>query len=394
MRILLIVDDYLPESVKIAGKMMHELAIELVHQGHEVTVLSPNTKDDIPLVSNIDGVEVLRFRSGGIKNVSKSRRLINEMRLSSLAWRQLGSILQSKKYDRIVFYNPSIFWVGLVSRLKRLWGCDAYMILRDIFPQWAIDSGLLSPASPLTFFLRMTAVRNYRTADRIAVQSPANVPMLSRFSSKVEVLYNWAHESPLPPIQKEPKVHMAQLGIQEKTVFFYGGNIGHAQDMTNIIRLADSLRTECFAHFLLVGNGDEFEVVRNEIRKRGLNNVSLCESVSQEVYEEMLAECDIGLISLNALHTAHNFPGKLLGYLNAGKPVLASINKGNDLRILLEQANAGLVSWNGDDELLLSNAKQLYFDSKLRLEFGIKGRTLLATHFSVKSAAKQVSRAF
>ena len=84
MKICLIVDDYMPHSIKVGAKMMHELSVEFVALGHEVTVITPATGlYCISEVVEIDNVKVCRFHSGEIKDVCKVKRAINESLLSA-----------------------------------------------------------------------------------------------------------------------------------------------------------------------------------------------------------------------------------------------------------------------------------------------------------------------
>ncbi|MDD2451128.1 MAG: glycosyltransferase family 4 protein [Sulfurovum sp.] len=389
MRICLIIDDYLPESIKVGAKMMHELACELKDQGHEVTVVTPSAKLKAKReISTLDGVTVCRFRSGEIKNVGKVKRAINETLLSYHAWRSLSSYFLSNPHDLIVYYSPSIFFGSLVSRLKRLWSAPSYLILRDLFPQWALDQGLIREGSKIEKYFRFFEKKSYASADTIGLMSQKNLEWFKEKvanGKKTEVLYNWAANT---PVEAETN-YKEQLGLRDKIVYFYGGNIGHAQDMMNIVRLAKKMRDEDKAHFVLVGAGDEVELVREAIGKEGLHNMTLLPSVSQEEFKQMLAAFDIGLFTLHRDHSTHNFPGKLLGYMVQELPILGSINAGNDLKEVVEDAGAGLVTVNGEDEAFLANAKKLLEDA-YREEVGSNARRLLEERFSVEAAARQI----
>ena len=144
MKICIIVDDYLPDSKKVAGKMMHEIAIEFLSRGHDVTVVTPYTdlKQKIK-VTKLDGVTVCRFKSGKIKNVSKLKRTINETLLGYRAWRACKCYFNENPHDFIIYYSPTIFWGTLIRRLKDIWGASSYLILRDFYPQMFIDEGLI-----------------------------------------------------------------------------------------------------------------------------------------------------------------------------------------------------------------------------------------------------------
>lgn len=392
MKLLLIVDDYLPASIKVAAKMMHDLARELIALGHEVTVCTCEPAlDRAYVVDEFDGVRVVRFRSGTIKNVAKIQRAINETLLSFAAWARLRSYFKVNPHDKIVYYSPSIFFGLLVWRLKAMWGCSSFLILRDIFPQWAVDNGLIRKYSPIYFYFKFFEAINYRAASVIAVQSPSNLTYFEnskRYKNKLYVLYNW---SSCEQAERHDQRYRKLLGLTDKIVFFYGGNIGHAQDMMNLVRLAKSLAVVPLAHFLFVGKGDEVDLIQQAIRDHDLKNVTYLPPVDQNEYEQMLGEFDVGLFSLHKSHITSNFPGKLLGYMKHSMPILGSVNRNNDLKNVVNDAKAGFVTVNGDDAGLARDATALVHSRPLRNEMGANAYLLLRNQFSVKAAAIKIS---
>ena len=391
MRILLLVDDYLPHSTKIGAKMMHELAIELVKKNHRVAVATPDfrlsTKYESAL---IDGVEVHRFQCPNVKDESKLKRAINETFLSWFAWKNLRPVLNKNSFDLIVYYSPSIFFGPLVSKLKKKWNAKSYLVLRDVFPQWVIDHGLIKEKSPIAAYFRKFEKLNYKAADRIGLQSPKNQEWFNskfKLDHKTEVLFNWSNEESLNNISN---FFRKKYKLEDKIVFFYGGNMGEAQDMMNLVRLAQNLKEEESVHFVFAGSGNEVDLIKIAISQNDLNNLTLLEPVSQEEYREMLSEFDIGLFSLHKDHTTHNFPGKLLGYMAQGLPILGSVNPGNDVINIIQDAGAGFVSVNGEDDILLRNAKQLISES-FRCQKGTNSSALLKNKFSVDAAISSIS---
>ena len=113
-------------------------------------------------------------------------------------------------------------------------------------------------------------------------------------------------------------------------------------------------------------------------------------SVNQQQFKQILSEVDIGLFSLSAQHTAHNFPGKLLGYMVQSLPILGSVNSGNDLQELINSSEAGFISENGDDDQLLKNAIAMYESSRLRKQLGDGAYELLKNEFSVTAIAANI----
>ena len=390
MRILILVDCYYP-STKSSAKLVHDLAVELCRRGDQAVILTPS--DCLTQTAEIateEGITVVRVKNGRIKGANKMQRAIREARLSANLWRAAKSFLRKNPCELIMFYSPTIFFGKLVGRLKKLWGCPAYLILRDIFPDWAADAGVIKKGMIYAFF-RRAALRQYKVADVIGVQSPASLGYFARSfpwnNFFVRVLFNWTSlNEPHLPLTN----YRSALGLEDKTVFLYGGNIGVAQDMDNVLRLATQLAPRSDIHILLVGDGTEVPRLKAAIAARQLANVQIISGIPQRDYLAMVSEFDFGLISLDARLTTHNVPGKLLSYLYWGLPVLASVNPGNDLFGILEENGAGFCVANGDDNQLARAALRLADDRKLAAAMSANARRLLEKRFSVESAVSQL----
>jgi len=390
MHILILVDCYLP-ICKSGAKQIHDLGAEFLRHGHEVTVLTTTHEIAQDLeVSMQSGVRVARVKTPQIKGASNLRRGFNEIRISALVWRKAGEFLSRHPADLIVFYSPTIFWGALVSRLKAMWHCRSYLILRDIFPEWAVDAGVLKRGLTYRFFRKKEA-EQYGAADVIGVQSEGDLAYFGRNFAvgrfQLEVLFNWTKLEESNPQKTQIRL---RLGLVNKIVFFFGGNVGIAQDIDNLLRLAASLAGESRIFFLIVGEGSEARRLEATIAERRLTNIRMLPPVEQREYISMVSEFDIGLISLDRRLKNHNIPGKLLSYFYWGLPVLASISAGSDLFALLEGNQAGICVANGDDEGLRAAALQLANDPDLRHRMGRNGRLLLEEKFSVESAAQQI----
>ncbi|GAB2767852.1 glycosyltransferase family 4 protein [Salinimicrobium soli] len=391
MKILLLVDDYLPHSTKIGAKMMHELGLALLNEGHQVSVATPDYRvSGKYVIEDLEGLRVYRFRSPDVKAPSKVRRAINESLLSFNGWRNLKSHFYKNPCDLIIYYSPSIFFGPLVTKLKKKWNAKSYLILRDLFPQWVIDHGLIKEKSAIAAYFRKFEQLNYKAADRIGLQSPKNLELFNEkyvLNHKSEVLFNWTRET---PIDSSGNDFRRKYRLEDKVVFFYGGNMGEAQDMMNLVRLALGLKNNPNAHFVFAGSGNEVHLIKNAIREYQLNNLTLLDPVPQGEYRKMLSEFDIGLFSLHKEHTTHNFPGKLLGYMAQGLPILGSVNAGNDIIEIINEAGAGKVLLNGKDDDFLSMAKMFVDKNEWRKEAGKNSFELLQHTFSVDSATKKV----
>jgi O26-antigen biosynthesis N-acetyl-L-fucosamine transferase len=390
VQISILIDCYLP-SLKSGARLVHDLALEMKRQGHGVTILTPSDCIHQNLeVSTEHGLRIARIRSAPIKGTPRALRAAREMRLSTNMWRRARGFLQSNPSDLIVFYSPTIFLGALVRRLKGLWGCPAYLILRDIFPQWAVDTGILRKGIIWKYF-RMKEIQQYEAANLIAVESPANLEYFDRHFARrryrVEVLYNWTSMDS----RDLPKTgYRHSLNLQDKVIFLYGGNIGVVQDLDNFIRLAERLSMHPQAHFLLVGEGSEIMRLNNVIASRNLSNIQILPAMPEQEYMGLLTEADVGLISLDRKLKTHNTTGKMLGYMFCNKPILASVNQGNDLFKILGENRAGFCLRNGDDDGLTDAALRLANDAELRRALGANARNLLGRLFSSRAAVQQI----
>lgn len=398
MRIAIIGDDSLPYSTLVHAKMLHELALHFKSIGHVPVVICPGKleQNDRLVIDEIDEITYWRFRSGKLRGQGKFKRAINETLLSVKAWLAIKGKIKNQQFDGVVYYSPSIFFGFLVNQIKQACQCRGYLILRDMFPQWAIDEGLIKQGSIIEKYFRFFERLNYSSADRIGLMSPKNLQLFENLYGhqfNTEVLYNWANKTDFP-CKSEIFGLREKLNLTGKVIFFYGGNIGHAQDMANLLRLAEAMKSIDNAHFIFVGQGDEVHLVKQMINDKVLFNCSFFPSVSQSDYKLILNEIDVGLFSLSAKHTAHNFPGKLLGYMVHSLPILGSVNKGNDLVEVIHNAKAGFIFHNGDDKNFYESAKELATSEKLRMQTGKNANDLLVDKFSVESAASQILSLF
>jgi glycosyltransferase involved in cell wall biosynthesis len=390
LRILLLVDDYYP-STKAAARVVNDLGKEFVRCGHQAIVVTPGGEAGGPIqISREDGMQVVRVRMGTLKNVNRLIRGWRETRLSALLWRRAKAYFQDTPCDLIVYYSPSIFFGSLVKKLKLLWGCPAYLVLRDIFPKWALDAGVLKKGIVYEYFRRKERLQ-YSVADVIGVEAEGNLGYfrdeLRSESYRLEVLPNWM-DLQVRPARTE--TYRERLGLLGKVVFFYGGTIGVAQGADAVLRLAATLAEDARIFFLLAGTGTEVPRLQDEIGKQRLPNITILPPVPQEEYLQFASDFDVGVVTLERRLTTHCCPGKALGYMACGLPILASLNPGNDLAALLRNADAGIACDSGDDESFRKAAMLLAANPVLRERLGRNSRKLLETRFSVQTAVKQI----
>lgn len=393
MRIALIADAYPPMRTSGAVQL-RDLSQELVRQGHFPTVMIPSADLERPwLLEDMSGVPVLRLKAPRTKDIGYVRRTINEFLMPFAMLRNLRkSPMSDVRWDGVVWYSPTIFLGPIAKALKQSSGCRSYLIVRDIFPEWAVDMGLLGRGLPYRFFKTIEHYQ-YSVANVIGVQTPANLSYFNDCSSaprrQVEVLQNWLAEAP----NVGCSISVALSSLAGRTIFVYAGNMGVAQGMDILLDLAERLRGRLDIGFLFVGRGSDAQRLREDARTRGLDNVAFHEEIDPTEIAGLYAQCHVGVVALDPRHKTHNIPGKFLSYMQSGLPVLASINPGNDLSEIIERTGVGRVCTDHSVDTLHRLAEDLVLEVTGDTNVSDRCRALSARLFSPAAAVKQITTA-
>lgn len=391
MKLVLIADTFPP--LRTSGAVqLRDLAREFVRQGHELTVFLPDADLDQPWrLENVDGAQILRLKSPRIKDVSYIRRTIGEYLMPYAMWKNLRrSPLSSQRWEAIVWYSPSIFHGPLVRKLKRQSGCKGYLIIRDIFPEWAVDLGILRPGLAYRFF-QWIAHQQYYVADIIGVQTPGNLSYFKQWyedrqGRSLEVLQNWLDK----PARVRCQIRLVETQLSGRKILVYAGNMGVAQGLGILLEVATRMRARDDIGFLFVGRGGDAKRLRECANERGLDNVLFRDEIDPDEISDLYDQCAAGIVALDPRHKSHNIPGKFLTYMQNGLPVLANVNAGNDLAHLIRCKNVGEVcETNSVDEL---EQCCLALIERIDAEPGLSERciNLFRSQFSVSKTVDQI----
>lgn len=297
--------------------------------------------------------------------------------------------LRDEKWDGLVWYSPTIFLGPIVRALKSASQCKSYLIIRDIFPEWAVDLGIMGRGLPYQFF-NLVARYQYSVADTIGVQTEGNLVYFNTWANQsgrqLEVLQNWVADAPVSTCS----ISIAASPLAGRKIFVYAGNMGIAQGTGVLLDLAERLHSRTDIGFLFVGRGSDAEKLATDARRRRLDNVLFQGEIDPDEIPGLYIQCHIGLIALDPRHKSHNIPGKFLTYMQGGLPVLAHINRGNDLADIIRHENVGRVNEDGTVETLEQLALDLVDHLDADLDRKERCKALYAKLFSPETAVKQI----
>ena len=389
--IAIVVDTFYPAKTSAAIQIL-DLSVALDSFGLNVTVFVPNP--DIEKNTEIfktKNINVFAIKTPQIKNINFLKRAINEILMPFVMISRLkSSSFKTNNFHGVIWYSPSIFISIFANYLSKNSKCNNYLILRDIFPKWSVDMGLISKWSPVYALFRFFENLQYRFADKIGIQSEGDFRHFESYKKnirrKIHVLDNWRGK---PGIDKT-HIRISNTILRNRKIFIYSGNVGLAQNFPLFLESVKVLLNNKDIGFLIIGSGSESIFVKNYIKENKLDNILFLDEVPHEQLPEIYTQCHYGLILLDLSLKTHNIPGKFLSYLHAGLPVFASINQGNDLERIIEENELGQYSSANNHNEVASKMLELAAISYDREENKLKSMTLLQKRFSPDSAAKKI----
>lgn len=394
MRIVIVADSF-PPLKNSAAVLIFSLAEALAGLGHQLLVITPSFDIKKSHIEDDYGVfQVLRIHCGKIKSHHKFIRGISELSLFFIFSREFKKTPYALiQLDAVIWYSPSIFLSGLVRHLKKR-SKHSYLILRDIAPDWMVDVGLLKKG-PSYCLLKFFERYQYKLADIIGVQSPGNKHYIEKQRlpnlKKLEVLPNW-----MPSTSTDYSflsgdfsyVNLQHTILANKKVLIYAGNLGEAQGVENLAELILSANYKHGIGFLIIGRGSKKYWLQDFVKTHQIQNVLILDEVDLITLSSYYHQCHAGLVFLDPHHQSHNIPGKFISYLEAGLPVVACVNSGNDLINIIKQNNLGLVT----DNLNLLSSELEQFINSVDSDESYKARTrdFYEAHYRPIAIAKQI----
>ena len=391
MRIALIADTFPP--LRTSGAVqLRDLTREFIAQGHDLTVLLPDAEVSGAYAhEDYRGADVIRLKAPRTKDMGYVRRTLAEFSMPFAMRRSLAkSPFAARQWDGVIWYSPSIFHGPLVKAVKRASACKSYLIIRDIFPEWAVDMGLMKRGLAYRM-LDAVARFQYSVADVIGVQTPGNLGYFDEWkrqhpARQLEILPNWLGASG----SAQCPIDLSQTSKGKRRYLVYAGNMGVAQNMDIILDMAQLLLDDESIGIVLVGRGSERERLEQRVERDKLANVAFYDEIDPDAIPALYTQCDIGLVTLDPRHKSHNIPGKFLTYMQSGLPVLACVNEGNDMAQMIRDKGVGQVLESDDAEQFTALAKALLAQLDDEDDIEERCKALFAQEFAVKSTVAAI----
>lgn len=368
-----------------SGSVHIDIVKEIASNGHNMYVACNNTDDkgETYSLSQHDGVTFLRIRTGIVKkNINLIKKGISTILLERTYIKAIHKCLSDVKFDLVLYHTPPVTFEKVVQYIKSRDHAASYLLLKDIFPQNAVDLGMMkkSGLKGLVYrYFREKEKNLYKISDYVGCMSPANVEYLLRHNSfidpsKVEVAPNSidSHHITLneDPNQIKAERYYIRKKYQmpiDKPIFIYGGNLGKPQGIDFLIKCLNANKDRCDCYFMIVGGGSEYDKIAKWYYQNSPKSVCFHESLPKDDYDILVRSCDVGMIFLDHRFTIPNYPSRLLSYLVNSMPVICATDSNTDVGRIAEENGYGYwcESDNPDDfkalidKILVSDIKSM-----------------------------------
>lgn len=374
-----------------------DLMREFVKRGDKVFIASPTERrfgKKTHLIKN-DNVEILKVRTLNIQKTNAIEKGVGTLLLSRQFDKAIRKFWGEIRFDLVLYATPPITFNKVIQNIKNRCGCPSYLMLKDIFPQNAVDLGMMKKNSFLYKMFRKKEKELYRISDRIGCMSPANCQYVIDHNpdvdkEKIELCPNAIHPVEYPSVSlQERNILLDKLRIPtDKTLFIYGGNLGKPQGVDFLLRVVEENESLDNSFIVIVGSGTEYGKIRNWFDSNTPQNALLLSALPKDEYDKLVRVCDVGLIFLDPRFTIPNFPSRLLSYLENSMPVLLATDLNTDVGKIAEANGYGFWCESGDIDKFMTYIKNLCYYKELINQMGDKGLEFLNKNYSVESVIK------
>ena len=350
--------------------LYQDLMAEFAEHRHQLYIISPieRRKREKTHIVQEEKTTILKLRIGNMQKTNIIEKGISTICIEPQYIRGIKKYFSDVKFDLILYSTPPITFCKAIQYVKKKDSAKTYLLLKDIFPQNAVDIGLLSKTGIKGIIYRYFRKKEkvlYDISDRIGCMSEANVDYIVKHNptispDKVEVCPNCIKVRNTVLTDEEKRDMCQKYGFPlDKKIFVYGGNLGKPQDVPYIVRCMKACSDVQDAYFVIAGSGTDRHYLETYIGEENPSHVRLLGQLPKDEYDKMIGCCDVGLIFLDHRFTIPNFPSRMLSYMQAGLPILACTDRNTDVGKVIVEGGFGWWCESNDTNVFAQKVSQM-----------------------------------
>lgn len=376
-----------------------DLLKEFVTHGHRPYLVSPVQASCGEKTERIDKDDytVLHVQVGNTSDVSLIEKGISTVLMEGQFIAAAKKYLSDVSFSLILYSTPPVTFAKVIRYLKKRHNAPTYLLLKDIFPQNAVDLGMFREGGLIHKYFGYKEKALYALSDHIGCMSQANVDYLLNHNPEIEPARVRVCPNSITPRypEKDPeacaKLRQNYNIPQGATVFMYGGNMGKPQDIPFVIECLRKVanRNDCF--FVLCGTGSEYPLLERYVKAEMPSNVLLINGLPKPEYDALLQACDVGLLFLDHRFTIPNFPSRMLSYMEQSMPILACTDPNTDVGNVIVDGGFGWWCESNDAVAFSNMVVNIVTGAVSATESGKLAKSYLEQYYSVSRIYDEMS---
>ena len=379
-----------------------DLLREFIHHGHRCYIVTPKERStgEPTSVTDFPGGKILGVKTLNIQKTNIVEKGIGMLLLERQYLYAIRKYFANVYFDLILYSTPPITFNQVIESEKKRCGARTYLLLKDIFPQNAVDLGLLSKKSLLYKMFRRKEKKLYSISDYIGCTSPANIDFLIEHNkqidkSKLEICPNSVELHEMEYFSKDNSEFLEKLNIpSDKTLFIYGGNLGEPQGLDFLLRIVEANELRADSYIIIIGGGTGYAKVKRWFDVHLPKNALLIPYLPKAEYDKIVCLCDVGLVLLDHRFTVPNTPSRMLSYLECRLPILLATDIVTDAGRIAESNDFGRWTVSGNLEEFMSLMQYMSEDGNRRVVMGRNGYDFLMNNWTVEHTYNSIMRHF
>ena len=380
-----------------------DLMREFICHGHRVYMVVPAERrfHESTSIKESCGAQILRVKTLNIQKSNVVEKGIGTLLLEMQYQCAIKRYWKDIRFDLILYSTPPITFNRVISSQKKRCKAKSYLLLKDIFPQNAVDLGMFSKRSLIYRLFRKKEKVLYQISDFIGCMSPANVDYVLTHNPEIKADRVEICPNSIKLLEKPLMASTARKNILQKlhipinkTLFIYGGNLGRPQGLIFLLDVIAANEERNDSYFIIVGSGTEYGKIKSWFEANHPDNSMLLSSLPKKEYDDLLKACDIGLIFLDRRFTIPNYPSRLLSYLENRMPVLLATDMNTDIGRIAERNGYGFWTENGNLDTFMKMVDSLSADREKIKVMGEKGYEYLKSNYTVERGYRIIMKHF
>lgn len=377
-----------------------DLIREFIRNSHEVFCISPVERRTGHETHLLESGHLLKLKIGNTQKTNTIEKGISTLFLEFQFVSAIKRFFSDIHFELVLYSTPPITLQKAVAYVKNRDSAVTYLLLKDIFPQNAVDLEMMKKEGwkgIVYRYFQTKEKRLYALSDYIGCMSQANVDYVLKRNPEIP-----PYKVHVNPNSLETQIVLEKPGRKkslrekyriplDKTVFLYGGNLGRPQNVPFIISCLQASRQVEEAFFVVCGSGTDYPRLAAYQEAEKQENLLVLPGLPREEYEEFAGCSDIGLIFLDYRFTIPNFPSRLLSYMQKGMPVLACTDTATDIGTVITEGGFGWWCPSNDAEGFADLVRRVCREELSQASH--KSAAYLLEHFSVKESYRAILHA-